>query len=76
MLVIAEVIRRLMSMRQAASIGPIDIDLSSPRNLPFPGAEAVVHRRIVKLEKRGDDLYLDGKKVILFLSDNQKRDRG
>ena len=59
-----------------AEIKPIDhvIDLSSPARLPFIGATLEVHRGsgIVKLERRGDDLYLDGKKINLFLSKKQK----
>ncbi|MFH1178535.1 MAG: hypothetical protein V1711_02320 [bacterium] len=59
-----------------AKIKPIDhmVDLSIPCKLPFNGAERVspVKSGVVKLEKRDDDLYLDGVKVDLFLSENQK----
>lgn len=53
------------------------IDLSSPARLPFNVATVAtleVHRGegIVKLERRGDDLYLDGKKINIFLSKKQK----
>jgi hypothetical protein len=57
-------------------IKPIDhvIDLSAPARLPFDGASLEVHRGegIVKLERRSDDLYLDGKKLNLFVSKKQK----
>lgn len=50
------------------------IDLSVPCALPFNGAERVSPAKsgIVRLERRGDDLYLDGRKVNLFLSEAQK----
>lgn len=50
------------------------IDLAVPCRLPFNGAERVSPAKssIVKLEKRDDDLYLDGKKINLFLSKKQK----
>ena len=50
------------------------IDLSIPCNLPFGGAERVSPAKsgIVKLERKGDDLYLDGVKLELVLSENQK----
>lgn len=52
------------------------IDLSVPCKLPFNGAERVSPAKsgIVKLERRGDDLYIDGKKIELFLSAGQKGD--
>lgn len=58
-------------------IRPIDyvIDFNSPARLPFNGAVLEVHRGtgIVKLEKKADGLYLDGKKLTLFLSKKQKK---
>jgi len=53
------------------------IDLSVPCKLPFSGAERVSSAKsgIVKLERRGDDLYLDGKKIELFRSSGQEVDR-
>lgn len=66
-------------LRGTHEIRPIDhmIDLSIPCQLPFTGAERVspVKSGVVKLEKRGDDLYLDGKKINLFLSEGQKGSR-
>ncbi len=60
----------------SCEIRPIDhlIDLSLPCKLPFEGAirEKVAHGGVVKLEKRSDDLYLDGRKIVLHLSQNQK----
>ena len=57
-------------------IKPIDhvIDLGSPARLPFDGAVLEVHRGagIVKLERRGDDLCLNGKPLGLFFSRKQK----
>lgn len=52
------------------------LDLSVPCKLPFNGAERVGPTKsgVVKLERRGDDLYLDGKKIELFLSEKQKKD--
>lgn len=62
--------------RGTHEIKPIDhvIDLSALARLPFDGATLEVHRGsgIAKLERRGDDLYLDGKKINLFLSKKQK----
>lgn len=50
------------------------IDLSAPCMLPFNGAERVSPAKsgVVKLERRGDNLYLDGVKLDLFLSENQQ----
>lgn len=50
------------------------IDLSIPCSLPFIGAERVSPRKsgVMKLERRGDNLYLDGVKLELVLSENQK----
>lgn len=52
------------------------IDLSAPCELPFNTAERVSEAKsgVVKLERRGDDLYFDGKKIELFLSKKQKGD--
>lgn len=49
------------------------IDLSQPCKLPFENAERVSPAKpgIVKLEKRGGNLHLDGVKLDLFLSENQ-----
>ncbi|MEK7461495.1 MAG: hypothetical protein AAB586_00260 [Patescibacteria group bacterium] len=50
------------------------IDLSVPCKLPFNNAERVSPAKtgIVKLEKCDDDLYIDGVKLALFLSESQK----
>ena len=49
------------------------IDLSVPCRLPFTGAENMSPGMsgIVKLEKRGEDLYLDNNKFYLFLPEKQ-----
>ena len=58
-----------------AEIKPIEhvIDLGASPYLP-DGWKVEEHQKgkLVKLERRGDDLYLDGKKIDLFLSKNQK----
>lgn len=63
-------------IRGTHEIRPIDhiIDLAVPCKLPFKGAERVSSAKsgIVKLERRGDDLYIDSKKIELFLSKKQK----
>jgi len=53
------------------------IDLSQLCKLPFNGAERVSPAKsgIVKLERRADALYLDGKKIELFRSSSQEGDR-
>jgi hypothetical protein len=53
------------------------INLDSPAKLPFDGAVPEVHRGtgIVKLEKKADGVYLDGKKLSIFLSEGQKNGR-
>ena len=54
------------------------IDLAKPPQLPFKGAEVVKHegKGVVKLELRSDDnLYIDGKKVVLHLSERQMGDK-
>ncbi len=53
------------------------INLSVPCKLPFDGAERISRAKVgvVKLERRGDDLYLDGAKLERFLSDGQKLGR-
>ncbi|HEY4528415.1 MAG TPA: hypothetical protein VJJ48_01130, partial [Candidatus Paceibacterota bacterium] len=65
-------------LRGTHEIRPMDhvIDLSAPCNLPFDSAERVSPAKtgIVKLEKRDDDLYLDGKKIDLFRSAGQQGD--
>ena len=53
----------------------IIVDLSTPPKLPFDGAtiEANAGGGKVKIEKRKDgELYVDGKKVILHLSERQQ----
>lgn len=52
------------------------VDLSVPCKLPFNGAERVSQAKsgVVKLERRGDNLYLDGEKINLFLSAGQQGD--
>ncbi len=55
--------------------GPVYmIDLSVPCKLPFKGAERISPAKsgVVKLERRGEDLVLDGKKIELLLSEKQK----
>lgn len=63
-------------IRETHEIKPIDyiIDLSVPCELPFAGAENISAKKsgVVKLERRGDDLFVDGQKINLFLSDQQK----
>lgn len=57
-------------------VKPIDhvIDLGSLCKLPFDGAERMNPPKsgIVKLERKGDTLYIDGKSINLFLSKKQK----
>ena len=50
------------------------IDLAVPCKLPFTSAERVSPAKtgVVKLERRGDDLCLDGKKIKLFRSAGQQ----
>jgi len=51
------------------------IDLTKAPKLPFDGAEVVKHKGegIVEIELRSDDnLYINGKKIELFLSERQK----
>ena len=50
-----------------------DIDSYIPSGWSLKGEEAE-HRRsgMVKLERRGDDLYANGRKIELFLAENQK----
>lgn len=50
------------------------IDLSVSPRLPFDNAEVVKHegKKVVEIELRSDDnLYIDGKKVVLHLSERQ-----
>jgi hypothetical protein len=54
------------------------VDLSAPPRLPFDGAEVVKHEGTgkVSIELRSDDnLYIDGKKVELYLSKRQIGDK-
>mgnify|MGYP006893377473 CR=1 FL=1 len=54
------------------------IDLGAPARLPFDVAEVVKHdgKGVVEIELRSDDnLYIDGKKVELFLSERQMGDK-
>jgi len=52
------------------------VDLGAPPRLPFSGAEVVKHegKGIVEIELRDDNLYIDGKRVELVLSEKQKGD--
>ena len=53
------------------------VDLGASPRLPFAGAEVVKHEGVgvVEIELRSDDnLYIDGKKVNLVLSERQKGD--
>lgn len=56
---------------------PIDhvLDLTTIPKLPFNGAEIIESKGtgVVRLERRGDDLYLDDKKIELHLSPKQKK---
>ena len=53
------------------------LDLTTTPALPFSRAEIIEHNGtgVVRLERRGDNLYLDGKKVELHLSPKQKKGR-
>jgi len=58
------------------------IDFANAPRLPFDGAEVVKHegeingKKVVEIELRSDDnLYLDGKKVVLHLSERQMGDK-
>ena len=54
------------------------VDLSVPPRLPFDIAEVVKHEGegVVEIELRSDDnLYINGKKVVLHLSERQKDDK-
>jgi len=65
-------------LRGLAEVKPIDhaIDHSKTPKFPFNGASVEEHRGtgVSKLERRGDDLYLDGKKILLHLEKSQKDD--
>lgn len=69
----------LRVLRGTHEIRPIDhiVDLAVPCKLPFTGAERVSPAKtgVVKLERRDDDLYLNGKKINLFISEKQKGDK-
>lgn len=69
-----EKLRAILALARSEQYGSdCMIDLSTPAKLPFVGAVLDLHRGegIVKLEKRGDDLYLDGKKLVLYCSKRQ-----
>ena len=54
------------------------VDLGAAPRLPFDTAEVVKHEGegVVEIELRSDDnLYIDGKKVVLYLSEGQKGDK-
>ena len=54
------------------------VDLGAAPRLPFDTAEVVKHEGegVLELELRSDDnLYIDGKKVVLYLSEGQKGDK-
>lgn len=54
------------------------IDLAKTPRLPFDNAEVVKHegKGVVEIELRSDDnLYIDGKKVVLHLSERQVGDK-
>lgn len=54
------------------------VDLAKAPRLPFDKAEVVKHegKGVVEIELRSDDnLYIDGKKVVLHLSERQMGDR-
>jgi len=63
-------------LRGTHEIKPIDhiLDLATIPKLPFNRAEIIEHKGtgVVRLERRDDGLYLDGKKVELYLSPKQK----
>ena len=52
----------------------IEVNLEAKPKLPFDGAEVVDHKGEgwVRVEKRKDGLYVDGKKVVLHLSERQQ----
>ena len=54
----------------------IMVNLDAPPRLPFNGSqiESQVGSGWVKVEKRDDVLYVDGHKIILYLSRKQKRE--
>lgn len=54
------------------------IDHDKSPELPYDGANIEEHRGvgISKIERNGDDLYLDGKKITLYLAEEQKKNRG
>ena len=68
---------------QVLSRTVILVDLNAPPELPFDGATIEPNTsstcRIgsgwVRVEKREDGLYVDGRKVILYLSEQQKNGR-
>lgn len=64
--------------RGLAEIRPINhtIDLAVPCKLPFKGAERISPAKsgVVKIERRGGNLYIDGKKIELFHSAGQQGD--
>lgn len=64
-------------LRGLAEIKPVEhaIDLSADPFLPS-GWSVEEHQKgkVAKLERRGDDLYLDGKKIEFWLSKPQKKD--
>jgi len=53
------------------------VNLDAPIKLPFGGAEIYFQTGSgwVRIEKRKDGLYIDGHKVILYLSERQKNGR-
>ncbi len=53
------------------------INLSIPARLPFGTSVLETHQGMgrVKIERRGDDLYLDGKQIVLYRSKEQEEDQ-
>lgn len=65
-------------LRGNVTVTVINIDLAKTPQLPFDGAEVVKHegKGTVEIELRSDDnLYIDGKKVVLHLSERQMDDK-
>lgn len=63
-----------MKKECGATQGKYTVDLGQTPRLPFGGAEVVKHegQGFVEIELRPDDnLYIDGKKVVLNLSERQ-----
>lgn len=69
--------QKFLASQPAKALKSIIVDTDAFPNLPFDCASVVIHLKSgkVKLERRGDDLYVDGRKVVLYLSERQKDGR-